>query len=192
MGDLLAQLNAIKINTDPDKEQAIETPLYLKFKAMIYLHPEECVKLGPVLANADVSSPSFRIVSGALGAIGHREAQAAVRQAIAARPQDSAALASLIATLGGAPHPTVESEKAIHQVALTAPDANVSGAAILALGSMARSLARTEPARANAITDLLLQRADANGPADQIQAAVQALGNSAASRAAAADSVHKE
>jgi len=183
MDDLLTQLNAIKIDSNPDKQQAIETPLYLKFKAMIYLHPEESAKLGPVLARAEVSSPTFRIVSGALGAIGHREAQAALVQAITARPQDSTALASLIATLGGAPHPTVESEKAMHQVALNAPDLNVSGSAILALGSMARSLARTEAIRSNALVDFLLQRATAPGPSEQKQSALQSLGNSASPRA---------
>jgi hypothetical protein len=122
-------------------------------------------------------------VSGALGAIGNREAQAALVEAITARPQDSAALASLIATVGGAPHPTAESEKAMYQIALNATDANVSGAAILALGSMARNLARTEATRSNGLIEFLLERASAAGPSEQTQAALQALGNSASNRA---------
>jgi hypothetical protein len=183
VSDLLAQLNSIQIDPNRDKQETIETPLYLKFKAMVYLHPEECAKLGPVLAKAEISSPTFRILSGALGAIGNREAQATLVEAITARPQDSAALASLIATLGGAPHPTLQSEKAMYQVALNAPDPNVSGSAILALGSMARNLARTESARSNALIEFLLQRAGAPGPREQTQAALQALGNSASSRA---------
>lgn len=182
-GELLTRLSAINNLNDADKQQAVETPLYLKFKALVYVHPEACAQLGQVLARADVHSPSFRILSGALGAVGHREAQAALVEAIHARPQDSDALASLIATLGGAPFPTPESEKALRETALNASDPNVAGAAILGLGSMARSLARVERTRSAAIVDFLLQRATANGTNEQKQAAVQALGNSASSRA---------
>ncbi|MCU1220318.1 MAG: hypothetical protein JWN42_1515 [Candidatus Angelobacter sp.] len=184
LADLMAQLNSLKTDAaDPDKRQAVETPVYLKFKALIYVQPEACLQLGQMLAKADVSSPTFRILSGALGAVGHRQAQEALVQAILARPQDSAAMPSLLATLGGAPHPTTQSEKAVRESALNAPDPNVAGAAILALGSMARSLAAAEPGRSTVIVDFLLQRADAAGPSEQRQASLQALGNSASSRA---------
>ncbi|HEV7519845.1 MAG TPA: HEAT repeat domain-containing protein [Candidatus Angelobacter sp.] len=183
LADLMAQLNALNNNTDPDKRQAVETPVYLKFKALIYVHPESCSQLGQMLAKADVSSPTFRILSGALGAVGHRQAQEALAHAILARRQDSAALPSLIATLGGAPHPTTQSENAVRESALNASDPNVAGAAILALGSMARSLAAAEPGRSTVIVDFLLQRANAGGPSEQRQASLQALGNSASSRA---------
>ncbi|HET9792230.1 MAG TPA: hypothetical protein VFR08_13095, partial [Candidatus Angelobacter sp.] len=133
LDDLMAQLDSLKPDiADPDKQMAAETPVYLKFKALIYLHPEECPQLGRILSKAELSSPAFRIVSAALGAIGHRQAQLALVQAITARPQDTVALASLIATLGGAPHPATESEKALRDLALNAPDPNVAGAAILA------------------------------------------------------------
>ena len=136
-----------------------------------------------MLAKAEINSPTFRVLSGALGAIGHREAQAALVEAITARPQDSAALASLIATLGGAPNPTLESEKAMCQVALNAPDPNVRGSAILALAACARDLARARIRPVNALIEFLLQRASATGPSEQNLAALQALGNSASSRA---------
>jgi hypothetical protein len=185
--DLLTRLNAVNTDSallgkDPDKRQALETPVYLKFKALVYVHPEACAQLGQVLAKADFSSATFRILSGALGAVAHREAQAALVQAISARPQDSAALTSLIATLGSTPHPTSEAEKALRESALTAPDPNIAGTALLALGAIARSLARAEPARSNAIVDFLLQRAAVPGPSEQTQATLQALGNAASSR----------
>jgi hypothetical protein len=184
LADLMAQLNSLKPEpANPDKQMAGETPVYLKFKALIYIHPESCAQLGQVLAQANASSPAFRIVSAALGAVGHRQAQAALVDAISARSQDSSALPSLIATLGGAPHPTTESEKALRDLAFNAPDPNVVGAAILGLGSMARGLAATEPGRSSAIIDFLLERATAAGPSEQRQASLQALGNSASSRA---------
>lgn len=184
LDDLMAQLNSLKTDAaDPDKQMAAETPVYLKFKSLIYLRPEACPQLGRTLSKAELSSPAFRIVSAALGAVGHRQAQQALVQAIMARPQDTVALASLIATLGGAPHPGMESEKALRDLALNAPDPNVAGAATLALGSMARSLAATERGRSSAIVEFLLQQAAAPGPGEHRQASIQALGNSASPRA---------
>jgi len=184
LADLMAQLNSLKADpANPDKQMAAETPVYLKFKALIYIRPESCAQLGQVLAQANASSPAFRILSAALGAVGHRQAQAALVRAISARSQDSSTLPSLIATLGGAPHPSTESEKALRDLAFNAPDPNVRGAAILGLGSMARSLDASEPGRSSAIIDFLLERATAAGPSEQRQASLQALGNSASSRA---------
>lgn len=185
LADLMGQLNSLPTApaADPNAQQALETPVYLKFKALIYVHPESCVELGQVLARANVFTPAFRILSAALGAVGHAQAQAALVHAISARTQDSTALVGLIATLGGAPHPTTESEKTLRELALNAPDPNVDGSALVGLGSMARSLAATESRRANSILDVLLQRAEAAGPSEQRQAALQALGNSASSRA---------
>jgi hypothetical protein len=184
LADLMAQLNSLKADpANPDKQMAAETPVYLKFKALIYIRPESCAQLGQVLAQANASSPAFRILSAALGAVGHRQAQAALVHAISARSQDSSTLPSLIATLGGAPHPSTESEKALRDLAFNAPDPNVVGAAILGLGNMARSLAASEPGRSSAIIDLLLERATAAGPSEQRQASLQALGNSASNRA---------
>jgi hypothetical protein len=184
LADLMVQLNSLPTSAavDRNKQQELETPVYLKFKALIYVHPESCPQLGQVLAAADVSSSAFRILSGALGAVGHRQAQAALVLAISARPQDSSALASLIATLGGAPHPTTESEKTLRETALNAPDPNVAGAAILALGSMARSLSATESARSGEIVDFLL-RSESVAPAEKKQVLLQAIGNSASTRA---------
>jgi hypothetical protein len=182
--DLMARLNSISDDqANPDKQQTIETPVYLKFKALIYVHPETCAQLGQTLAAAKVSSPAFRILSGSLGAVGHRQAQAALAHALASHAQDSVAQASLIATLGGVPHPTAESEKTLREVALNAPDQNAAGTAMLALGSMAHSLQSTEPARASSIVDFLLQRASSAGALEEKQAALQALGNSSSSRA---------
>jgi HEAT repeats len=184
LADLMVQLNSLPTSAavDRNKQQELETPVYLKFKALIYVHPESCIELGRVLAQANISSPAFRIVSAALGAVGHRQAQAAMVHAISARPQDPSALVGLIATLGGMPHPSVESEKVLRESSLNATDANVGSAAILALGSMARSLAATESARSGEIVDFLL-RAENVAPAEKKEVLLQAIGNSASTRA---------
>ena len=181
---LLDSLAALKTTSpDPDQEQAAETPLYLKFKALVYVHPESCTELQPVVDSADASSPSFRIVVRALGAVGHPQAQKALVHGMRARPQDSAALSSLISTVAGVPHPTVETEKAIKEVAESSADANVSGTAILALGSMAKNLGGKDPRRAASIVSYLLQRAGKPRSDEETQHLLQSLGNTGSSRA---------
>jgi hypothetical protein len=71
----LAQLDSATGNTN-------ETPLYLKFKAMIYLHPESCAGLGRILTTADAAGATMRILAGALSAVNHAEAQAALVTAV--------------------------------------------------------------------------------------------------------------
>ncbi len=182
--ELLNSLAALKTTSeDREQQQAAETPLYLKFKALVYVHPESCTELQPVLDTADAASPAFRIIAGALGAVGHAQAQRVLVHAIQARPQDSAALPNLISTLGSVPHPTVETEKAIKEVAASSSDPNVSGTAILALGSMARNLEGKDPQRAAAIVSHLLQRTAAAHSEEETQHLLQALGNTGSSRA---------
>jgi HEAT repeat protein len=182
--ELLDNLAALKTNSlGREQQQAAETPLYLKFKALIYVHPESCAQLEPVLETADPSSPAFRIIAGALEAVGHARAQRSLVHAIQARPRDSAALSNLIAALGSVPQPTVETEKAIREVAASSPDSNTSGTAFLALGSMAKNLSGKDPLRASAIVSFLLQRAAAARSEEQTQHLLQALGNTGSSGA---------
>lgn len=182
--ELMEKLKALgNTSLDPDKQQAAETPVYLKFKAMVYLHPESCTQLEKTLIAAETSSPAFRIVSGALGAVGHHQAQAALAHAIQARPNDTTALPALIAALGGVPQPTPETESAVRAVAVGSSDPNISGAAILALGSMAKNLAGKAPKRAAGIVDFLMQRAEASRSEEETQHLLRALGNTASSRA---------
>lgn len=182
--ELLDNLAALKTSSlGREQQQAAETPLYLKFKALIYVHPESCPQLEPVLDTADASGPAFRIVAGALGAVGNAQAQRALVHAIRARPQDSAALSNLISALGSVPQPTVETEKAIQEVAASSPGSNTSGTAFLALGSMARNLRGKDPQRATAIVSFLLQHAGAAHSEEETQHVLQALGNTGSSRA---------
>src|SRR5262249_30447244 len=51
---LLADLARLEASS----EQANETPLYLKFKALVYLHPESSAILGTALASARPSAPT--------------------------------------------------------------------------------------------------------------------------------------
>ena len=182
--ELLDALAAFKAtSSDPEKQQASETPLYLKVKALVYVHPESCAQLETILETADATSPQFRIVSGALGAVAHPQAQRVLARAIQARPADSAALAGMISALGSAPQPGREAERAVQQLAETSSDNTVASTAILALGNMARSLSRSSPERAAALVTFLMRRLSAARSEEVAQRWIQALGNSASSQA---------
>ncbi len=181
--DLLAQLAALPSESrESDKQEADELPLYLKFKALIYLHPEDCAELGKALGEAPATSATYRVLSAALGAVGNPEAQSALIHAIRSRSADDKALPELIATLGTVPHPTEEAEKAMRELAATAANPNATGGALLALGSMARNLSQKEPKRSEELVNTLLQLGHEPGASDEkIQHVLQALGNTASS-----------
>jgi HEAT repeat protein len=95
------------------------------------------------------------------------------------RTGDWPALAELIATLGGEPHPTAESERAVYAVATSSADSNVSAAALLALGSMAGNLRTVDAKRSAAIIGELTSLLSMAASDDQREHALEALGNSA-------------
>ena len=131
------------------------TPLYLKIKALLYLHPESSIELGNLLKTARTNGPTMLIVSGAMGTVGHARAQSALLEAIKARPNDWAALATLIPTLGGVRSPLEASVLYLTHLSFDAEDRSVTGTAQLALGTMARNIAVDSPARAATIIAML-------------------------------------
>lgn len=178
--DLLALLEAQHTeNLTGDKREAALLPLYLKFKALIYVHPEDCPDLARKLAQAPISSDTFQVLTAALGAVAHRQAQAALLLAIHERLGEEKAAQELIAELGGALHPTKEAEKELRRIGESAENQNISGTALLALGSMARNLSQKSGKRAEGIVEFLAAVAEEQGPPERTQHALQALGNAA-------------
>ncbi len=175
---LLTQLAA----ADAKKEKSEETSLYLKFKALVYVHPDSSVRLGEIMSGAPASSLTFRILAGALGAAEHPEAQAALARAIEARPDDWPALSSLISALCAVRRPTPEAQNTMRQLANSSADSNISSAALLGLGNMARSLAHTDQKRSAEIVDELIQRLANSQTENAKRMLAQALGNAASPR----------
>lgn len=152
---LLARLAQIEASPDAAKDK---TALYLKFKALVYLQPEACEKLGEILAKAEANGATALTLSGALGVVGHRQAQSALVFAARSRPNDWAFLATIIPSLGGANEPTEEAEKLVRELAKNSVDENVASTARLALGTMARNLQAKSPARAAKIVEEFVGR----------------------------------
>jgi len=154
-----------------------DTPLYLKFKALVYLHPETSSSLGKLLYTAHPQSLTMRILTGALSAGGHEQAQEALVNVICARPNDSPALLTLVKGLGSVESPTMLSENTLRDLAANAPDWDVVTTAQLALGTMARNLADTSPERAAKIVEWAINEIKSSTSEDRTRLFLLVLGN---------------
>ena len=177
---LLAELEAAEERGGPRFDT---TPLYLKFRALIYLHPETCAALGDVLSRARTDGPVMKVLATALNAIGHAEAQSALAAAILERPADEKALFKLLFALSTVERPTADAERAMRTLMEKTPDPNVVVMARLSLGSMARRLAETAPDRAAAIVGEF-SRGLASAPTSETKKSyLLALGNAGSASA---------
>jgi len=177
---LLADLAKAEGSTDKPND---DTPLYLKFKALVYLHPEYCATLAKILSTADPNSLTMRVLAGALGAVGRPEAQAALATAIKSRSADWRALSSLIPTLGMVESPTQLAEDTLLDLASSSPIPDIASTAQLSLGIMARNLTGTSPERAAKIVDLFIGKIGASPSQDTTRQLLLALGNAGSARA---------
>jgi len=154
-----------------------DTRLYLKFKGLVYLHPETSSSLGKLLYTAHPQSLTTSILVGALSAAGHPQAQEALVNVIRARPNDSPALLTLVKGLGSVESPTMLSENTLRDLAANAPDWDVATTAQLALGTMARNLADTSPERANKIVEWAVSEINSSTSEDRTRLFLLVLGN---------------
>lgn len=154
--------------------------LYLKFKALIYLHPESSVEIGKLIAKANGESFTMRTLTAALGSVGHAQAQQALINALRARSQDKAAVRLLIPALGEVSKPTPLAEEAMLGFAFNSTDAETASMAQLALGTMARSLAATEPDWAKNLVERFLKQLESASSEQAIRQWLLVLGNAGA------------
>lgn len=180
LNSLLAELAQAEAHTEKADSHL---GLYLKFKALIYLHPEVSTELGQMLVKANPQSLSINMLADALGAIGHPQAQSALCAALQARRADVAALRVLIPTLGALKQPTQQSEAILRTLVAHATNEEISSTAQLALGAMARNLARTVPARSHKIVDWIIQQQALTGSEESLKLMLWTLGNAGAKRA---------
>jgi hypothetical protein len=180
MESLLAELANLEMSADETKD---ETTLYLKFKALVYLQPPSSSILGELLTTSHPSSATARILTGALGAVGHREAQEALVSAIESRLEDWPALATLIPVLGSVSLPTPLAEDTLQRLASNSADWNIATTAQLALGAMARRLAEQSPERAAKIVDWAIKNLDSSSSAEVTKQWLLVLGNTGSTTA---------
>ncbi|MCL5258192.1 MAG: HEAT repeat domain-containing protein [Firmicutes bacterium] len=160
-----------------------DTQLYLKFKALVYLHPEAAVWLGDFVQSAHARGNALQIVAGALGNVGNEQAQAALVEAIRARSGNPRTAAYLITMLAQAPAPTTASVRALEGLAFGSPAGPLAQSARPSLGTMALHLRSRAPARAADIVDRLVEALNAAGDDDERIELLAALGNAGSNRA---------
>lgn len=150
--------------------------LYAKVKALIFLQPETCPELGAMLQSSDPSGATMQLIAGALGAVGHGEAQQALIEALRTRRNDEAATDSLIEALGATKKPTQAAQDAVEMIAWSTPETAVTSMAQLQLGAMAHNLRKRSPERAAAIVEHAVERFSSQAGAEH--QLITFLGNS--------------
>jgi hypothetical protein len=181
LAEIEARLTAVQA-AGADADRSETDALYLKLKALIYLHPDTAAALGASLVSDNAATPRFRLVAGALGAVGSPEAQTALAAAIRARPTDWPTLSAVTPELCTLPSPTEDAEGAVRSL-IPSADSNTAAMAWLCLGGMARGLAQSAPPRSAAIVAELTQGLEASPDENAKALLLQAIGNANAAAA---------
>jgi hypothetical protein len=173
---------------DRSRGASPDTPkLFLKMRALFTLDPARCKDAGAALATLDSPKDgAFLIVASALASTGSPEAQAALRDAIAASAGKRDHQEVLIAELGTLANPDRASEAYARDIVANPADGEVRNVAQLALGSMARTLSASEPDRSEALVTEALQQANSARTLDDRLLSIHTLGNTGSPRMVAA------
>jgi HEAT repeat protein len=178
LGSLLADLRAAV-----EAGRTRDTGLYLQFKALIFLQPEVCPSLAEVLERSAPDGLTADVVGGALGVVGHPEAQAALASALLARRDDPAFVSRIVPFLTMARRPADEAERVLIDLAESQAGADVHSAALFGLGTMARNSRDSDPGRGDRIAARLLSRLRDPMPEAEADLVLKALGNSGSAKA---------
>jgi len=160
-----------------------DTSLYLKFKALIYLHPEKCESLEKHLISVSPDSLAMKVISNALGSVGHSQAQKALAKAIYERAEDFPFVLVCIQNLALVNMPTLDAENTLIDFAVNSKDSHIRTSSLLGLGNMARNLSRFSPERSEKLIDWLIKLVQNSNSTDRIRVVLLALGNSGAIQA---------
>jgi len=177
---LLALLKAAKTSGDPS---AIEN-LYLKFKALIYLHPEACEPLAAQMKKENPQkSKAMLMLATALSTVGSPQAQDALVDVLASRSSDIVSAQILIPALGMTEHPTPKAEETLRELIHSSGKEDIVSTAGLSLGAMAGNLSEQDPERSRAIIESV-QKDYQNAETDQQkQYLLSVLGNAGSDQA---------
>lgn len=175
---LLALLKAAQLSGKADAIQ----DLYLKFKALIYLHPEACGQIASLMKKENPQkSKAMLMLATALSTVGSPEAQAALVDVLQARSADVASAEILIPALGMTDAPSRKAEESLRDLIRSSEKEEIVSTAGLSLGAMAGHLADQDPDRSRAIVESV-QKDYLNAENDQQKKyLLSVLGNAGAS-----------
>lgn len=133
LGDNDAQSLLAAANQEIKSYQDITTELYRRFKALIYLHPEESATLADAIKDMPIDHPTFAAITLALQSVGHDKAQQALIAIMDHRSSDTSALEQLLPTLAMTQHPNLNSEAYVRTLT-NSENADIAHSALLSLG----------------------------------------------------------
>lgn len=122
------------------------TPVYLKLKALFYLHPETTDNAIDFLVGTDFRDSRFHVLALALKDAGHEHAQSALLQS-ALLHQDEKSQIALLGQVGFFQNPSEETERAVRELRDQTDSQDIKQTAKLALGNMARAVRSEHPQR---------------------------------------------
>ena len=172
-----------ELETSEKKGEKKNTPLYLKFRALINLHPEVSDTLAKSLLAAAPDSLRRLILSEALSTAGQPEAQEALVHVIRSCPHDSSFQNDLVLRLSMVDPPSVLAEDTLRDFAGDEKNRQICATSITGLGTMAYNLEECDPLRADKIVDWIMAQVHPPVPEAKLNLLLMSLGNSGSTRA---------
>ena len=172
-----------ELDKSEKKGDARNTTLFLKFKALVNLHPEVCGTLSLKLIIASPNSLPRHVISEALAVAGHSKAQAALVQTLRSCPSDLQFQSELIQKLSMVEQPTSLAESTLYEFAGDANNTATAGNATAGLGVMAYNLAKYDSIRSHKIVDWIIAQIQPSTHEQNLNLYLMALGNSGSVRA---------
>ena len=149
----------LKLNKRETIDKEREDSLVLKFRALAYLFPEDCRRLGTLLRNESYGTRSFRVLSRALSITETSFATDEIAGIIKERKKEEKVLIELLPVLATTGSPTVASAGILKELAFDPGNAPVViTTAQLALGGMANNFRKTDPKQSEELTQFLIQK----------------------------------
>ncbi|QVL34097.1 HEAT repeat domain-containing protein [Telmatocola sphagniphila] len=171
---LVADLVREESNQQEKKDQ---TPLYLKIKAFMVVHPESSERWGDLARRATPGSLTLKLIPTALVSVGDDESQLALLNLLKARSPEPLVAQSLLVTISQIKAPTLALEEAVRDLARNSPIPGLAPLAQLCLGSIARNLSKTAAPRAAQIVAWAVEEIQKADSEEKTQHWLMILGN---------------
>jgi HEAT repeats len=179
LASLLTELTA----AEKSQGKSNTTQLYLKLKALFYLHPETCEPFRKLLTTAPTSSVTMNLVTEALTAAGNPQAQQVLVGVLRARSDDEAMFSKLSSLLAQTKSPTQEAENFLSEAAFKEPETNTVKTAQITIGTMAWNIGNSDPQRAQRIVERLIEHLGSSSDPNVSWRLLSAIGNAGSTEA---------
>jgi hypothetical protein len=142
-------------------DSAKEDSLVLKFRALAWLFPANCLKMGSVLKNEPYETPAFRVLSRALIFTETNNAVDEIAAIIEKRQKEEKIMIELLPALATTKSPTQKALHIVKQLAFGKGNSKViATTAQLALGGLANNLHKIDAIKSDELTRFLIKSMD--------------------------------